>query len=204
MPYHKYIVPYLTNIACRSSIITSQRQIIIPKAHGHILEIGAGSGSNLPYYNWSQIQSLTLLEPDKRLQAYGRTQSAPPEKISWMLSGAEKIDLPDHVMDSVTVTYALCSIPQIDQALAEIYRILKPGGILLFSEHGVSPAPSVARFQRILSPAWRFCAGGCHLTRDAPSLIRQAGFDIQDLNQHYLPKAPKFIGFNSLGMAVKA
>lgn len=201
--YDRYILPRLTNWACGQNPIRRQRAKIVPRAHGDVVELGMGSGLNLPHYDAEKVRHVWGVEPSEgmRLQAREQLIEAPFD-VELVNAGAEDIPLEDASADSVVITYTLCTIPDVESALAEVRRILKPNGDLLFCEHGLAPDASVARWQNRITPVWKHLAGGCHLNRDAPALLRDAGFEVEELEQIYLP-GPRFANFNVWGRAVK-
>ncbi len=189
-------------MACSVPQISTQRQLLVPKARGRVLEIGFGSGLNLPWYDHNSVELLWALEPSEgmRKQAESRlTQS--PLNCRWLDLEAEKIPLEDNSVDTVILTYTLCSIPDWQVALQHIRRVLKPDGQLLFSEHGKAPDAAVHRWQNRLNPVWNKLAGGCHLNRAIPELLQNAGFSIEEMDDHYLPAAPRVVAYNYRGVA---
>ncbi len=188
--YQDRIVPHLVNLAMRNRHLLPYRDRVISAAEGRILEIGIGSGLNLPFYG-PRAREILGLEPAPRLlamakRAAGRT-SLPVELIE---GSAKAIPFEDHSMDTVVTTWTLCTVPAAGQALGEMRRVLKPGGKLLFVEHGLAPDANVRKWQDWLTPAWKRIGGGCHLNRPIRSLIESAGFNITDLETGYM-KGPK-------------
>jgi ubiquinone/menaquinone biosynthesis C-methylase UbiE len=200
--YSRYILPKLTDLSCSVKPITRQREKIVPLAEGRVLEIGVGSGLNLAHYDSTKIDRVIGLDSSRalidRALERARTTGIPFEP---MLLDARSIPLDDDTVDTVLVTYALCSIDALDEALSEMRRVLKPTGKLLFCEHGLAPDPGVQRIQNSLTPVWKRVGGGCRLNRDLPGEIVKAGFRITALDQMYLPGTFRFIGFNSWGVA---
>lgn len=201
-PYEKYILPHFINVACGMKPITYQRKKVVPEASGRILEVGMGSGLNMPYYDPSKVEKVYGLEPseDMRALAAKRVANAPFE-VEFIDLPGEEIPLEDNSVDTVLLTYTLCTIPDTAQALAQMKRVLKPGGKLLFSEHGAAPDESVKKWQERINPYWKPIAGGCNLNCAIPQLLEQAGFKINDMDMAYLPGTPKFAGFNYWGEA---
>lgn len=199
--YERHILPCLIDWGCGLPLATRQRQALVPRAHGRVLEVGVGTGLNLRHYDRQQVQSLTVLDPAESLHRLAR-QRAERAGLPVELLGlsAERIPLPDHSFDTVVMTWTLCSIPEPLTALREMRRVLAPQGQLLFCEHGLSPEPAVQRWQRRLEPWWSPCAGGCHLTRDVPRLLRDAGFALPELEQRYLMR-PHTLGYHYWGCA---
>ena len=200
--YSDSVVPRLVTCACGTKPILKQREKVVPMASGRVLEIGLGAGHNLPYYHASQVESVVGIDPCatswKLAQPRAASLGVPLEFIE---GSAEEMPLPDASFDSVLMTYSLCTIPDAHKALAEIRRVLKPEGRLLFCEHGVAPDPGVSRWQARINPLWRRLMGGCNLNRPIVDLIEQAGFSVKTLDQMYLPGTPRIAGFNVWGAA---
>ncbi|MEQ1617909.1 MAG: class I SAM-dependent methyltransferase [Terricaulis sp.] len=200
--YNRYILPAVINCACGTKPIRYQRRKIVPRAEGVVLELGFGSGLNLPYYDAAKVSRIYALEPEEGMLARARkAASAAPVPIEILAERAEDITMPNHSVDTVLVTYSLCTIPDAVAALAGARRTLKPGGTLLFCEHGLAPDPNVQRTQRLVEPIWKRMAGGCHLTRDIRALVEQGGFAIEACETMYLPSTPRFAGYNVWGSA---
>ena len=201
--YEEQILPHLIHWACSSDIATHQRKKVVPLASGNVLEIGAGSGLNVPYYDPARVEKVWLLEPSAALRKKAGSIGADlPFPVEWLPAAAEAIPLPDEVVDTVLVTYTLCSIEDVETALQEMHRVLKPGGKFLFCEHGRAPEPRVAQWQSRLTPYWKRISGGCHLDRDIPTLLGKAGFRIKHLEQTYLP-GWKLFTYHYWGEAIK-
>jgi SAM-dependent methyltransferase len=185
--YSDIILPRLCDLAMRNKLLGPIRQRVIGAAEGRVLEIGVGSGLNLPFYR-PPVREVMALEPAPRLLAMARAASrAAGLPIEFLEASAEAIPLDQHSVDTIVTTWTLCSIPQAGTALAEMRRVLRPGGRLLFVEHGLSPDESVRRWQDRLTPAWRCISGGCHLNRPIRSLIEGAGFRIDRIAIGYIP-----------------
>ena len=200
--YDRYVLPYVIDLACGVKPVRRQREKVVPQASGRVLEIGIGTGRNLAHYDKSRISALVGVDPAQQMHRLARKRME-RAGLSVELVGlsAEKLPLPDASFDTVVMTYTLCSIPDPVPAVREMRRVLKPGGKLLFCEHGVAPDESVRRWQRRLNPMWGRIGGGCHLDRDIPELLREGGFTLPDLQQMYLP-GPKFATYNYWGHAV--
>ena len=201
--YDKYILPHFLNCACGTKPIQYQREKVVPLATGLVLEIGIGSGLNIPFYNTAKVTRVLGLDPSEELNRMARKVAE--EKglaVEFILGGAEAIALPDNHVDTVLVTYTMCTIPQVAEAIKEINRVLKPKGKLIFCEHGLAPDANIAKWQNRIDPYWGKIAGGCHLNRNIPALISAAGFKIESMEQMYLPSTPKFAGYNYWGTAV--
>lgn len=202
--YDKYILPSFLNCACGSKPIKYQRSKVVPLAEGVVLEVGIGSGLNIPYYDSTKISAIIGLDPSEELNNMAKKVAADKGlEVDFILGSAEAIPLPDNHVDSVLVTYTLCTIPDALSASKEMRRVLKPDGKMIFCEHGLAPDASVAKWQTRIDPYWEKIAGGCHLNRDIPQLIHSAGFNIQSMEQMYLPSTPKFAGYNYWGVATQ-
>jgi len=198
--YERWVLPRLIDLAMRNKQVTRYRKKTIPAAAGRVLEIGAGSGLNLRFYG-PQVQHLYALDPSARLlQMAKRRQPAAGFPVEYLETSAEEIPLDSRSIDTVVSTWTLCSVPDAARALREARRVLKPGGLLLFTEHGYAPDPGVQAWQRRLDPLWTRMAGGCHLDRRIDRLIRDAGFDIVELTHEYL-KGPRPMTYTYSGQA---
>jgi SAM-dependent methyltransferase len=202
--YSTFVLPRLIGCACGSRPIERQRAKVVPLAAGVVVDIGFGSGTNLPHYDAARVSRVIAVEPEAAMLAYRRGLRRQDIAVEEVVAGAEATGLPDQIADSVVITFALCTIPDPQAALREARRLLKPGGRLLFCEHGLAPDPDVARFQRRIEPLWSRLAGGCHLTRDPQVLLSNAGFACEAVETMYLPGTPRFAGFNIWGQAVVA
>lgn len=201
--YEEHILPHLIGAACGAKPITKQREKVVPAAEGRVLEIGMGAGPNLQFYDPSKVTHLWGLEPSLGMRRKARKAvEASPVAVEFIDLPGEEIPLEDNSVDTVVLTYTLCTIPGAVEAMKGMRRVLKPGGKLLFSEHGAAPDESVARWQRRIEPIWKPIGGGCHLTRNIPDLIRQGGFEIEQMDMMYLPNTPRPMGFNYWGSAV--
>ena len=200
--YANHIEPALVSFACSMPAISKERAAIVPEASGVVLEVGFGSGHNAGFYDRGKITHLFALEPSAAMRRKaGRRVGALPFPLDWIDLKAEEIPLDARSVDTVLVTYTLCTIPDVAAALAGMKRVLKPGGKLIFLEHGAAPDPGVRRWQDRLNPVWGRLAGGCNLNRDPLTLIRTAGFNIERAESHYAKGAPKFAGYMYRGVA---
>lgn len=200
--YQRYLLPRLVQCACGSPVIDRQRRQVVPQAAGEVLEVGFGSGLNLPHYRREQVTRLWALEPSEGMRALAAPRvAASGLPLQWLDLPGEQLPLPDASVDCVVMTYTLCTIPDAVAALAQIRRVLRPAGRLLFCEHGAAPDAGVRRWQDRLDGLWGCFAGGCHLNRAMAPLIGGAGFRFDNLQQAYLPKTPRFAGYNSWGVA---
>jgi SAM-dependent methyltransferase len=200
--YDRFILPALITTSCSCSPVDKQRQKVVPGAEGVVLELGFGAGLNLPHYDRSKVRKLYALEPSPGMVKRAReaVHSAPFE-VEIPPETAEAMRLAPGTIDTVLVTYSLCTIPGAVAALESARRALRPGGRLLFCEHGLAPDKSVRRWQHRIEPVWKVIGGGCHLSRDIPAMIGAAGFTMEKLETMYLPKTPKWAGFNYWGSA---
>ena len=202
--YNKYILPKFINCACGSKPINYQRDKLVPYAKGVVLDIGIGSGLNIPFYNKSNINYLYGLDPSTELLEIAKKVAKTNKlEIEFLECGAESIPLPNNSIDTIVITYTMCTIPDISLSSAEMLRVLKPNGRLLFCEHGLAPDKRVAKWQKIINPVWNKIAGGCNLNRDIPKLIESSGLKILEIEEMYLPSTPKFAGYNYWGVAEK-
>ncbi len=202
--WERYVVPPLISCACSAKPIMKQRAKIVPEAEGVVLEVGCGSGTNFDLYDTSKVTHLHAIEPAegmvKRARAtWDEKQRETPCDIH--TCGAEAVPLDDNSVDTAVVTFVLCTIPDWESSLQELRRVLKPGGRVLFSEHGLAPDEGVAKWQRRVEPVWKSLAGGCHLTRDTKAMLESSGFNVDKHETMYLPNTPKIAGFASWGSA---
>ena len=198
--YSDKVVPRLVTCACGTKPILKQREKVVPQARGRGLEIGMGAGHNLPYYRAEQVERIVGIDPCSASWALAQPRAASlGVPLEFIEGSAESIPLPDEEFDTVLMTYSLCTIPDAQAALQEIRRVLKPGGRLVFCEHGEAPDVSVARWQQRVNPLWRKLLGGCNLNRPITRWISDAGFSISALDQMYLPGTPRIAGFNVWG-----
>lgn len=202
--YDRHLLPHLLDFACGMKPIRRQREMIVPLAHGRVLEVGIGTGLNMPYYDKSRVRYIVGVDPALQMHRLASKRIA-RAGLDVELVGvtAETIPLEDDSIDTVVSTYTLCTIPNPVVALQEMHRVLAPGGRLLFCEHGRAPDESVRRWQTRLTPHWQKIAGGCHLDRDIPALLAGAGFRCDSLQTRYLP-GPRLLTFNYWGAAVAA
>jgi ubiquinone/menaquinone biosynthesis C-methylase UbiE len=183
--FQRWILPRLVDVAMRNSVATRYRSLTVPKACGTVLEIGVGSGLNLPFYG-ADIDHLYGLDPSEELLAMaGKKARAVAFPVDFIASTSEEIPLDDSSADTVVMTWTLCSIADPVKALKEIGRVIKPDGTLLFVEHGLAPEIRVQDWQRRLNPLWSKLTGGCNLNRKMDQLIRTAGFDLAELKTEY-------------------
>ncbi|MDE3053754.1 MAG: class I SAM-dependent methyltransferase [Gemmatimonadota bacterium] len=200
--YRRFVLPRAVHWACGLDTHMRQRAKVVPQARGRVLEVGVGSGLNLAFYDPSVVTKLWALEPSAPLLRMAeRAPRAAALDVEFIGLPAEEISLDDASVDTVVVTYTLCTIPDVGAALRHMRRVLRPGGRLLFCEHGVAPDQRVRRWQDRLNPVWKPLAGGCNLNRPIPALIEAAGFRITKLDTMYLP-GWRPAAFNYWGEAV--
>ena len=200
--YDKYILPRLLNCACSARPMIYQRQKVVSQAEGKVLEVGIGSGLNLPFYDKSKVKKIWGLDPSEELNRMASKVATEENlEVDFIISGAENIPLPDDHVDTVLITYTMCTIPEVEQANQEMKRVLKPGGKMIFCEHGKAPDPNIHKWQNRVNPFWKKIAGGCNLNRDIPDLIEASGFKLENLETMYLPSTPKIAGYNYWGYA---
>lgn len=198
--YERWLLPRLIDLAMRNKEVMRYRRKLVPAARGDVLEIGAGSGLNLPIYG-PQVRRLHALDPSGSLLRMARRKvSGHGFPVELLQGSAEQLPLADGAVDTVVSTWTLCSIADVAKALRELRRVLRPGGSLLFVEHGRAPDAGVARWQDRIEPVWKPLAGGCHLTRRIDRLIADAGFEIVELENEYL-KGPRPITYTYCGQA---
>ncbi|MFZ2318331.1 MAG: class I SAM-dependent methyltransferase [Pseudomonas sp.] len=199
--YDQHVLPHLIDFACGMGAVMKTRAQIVPQAEGRVLEIGIGSGLNLSFYDPAKVSVIVGVDPSAAMQKLAQQRAAqiniPVEMIALELG---QIQAADASFDSIVCTFTLCTIPDAMAALQEMRRVLKPGGKLLFSEHGLAPDLPVVRWQNRLTPLWKPFSGGCHLNRDIPALIRAGGFNIGQLDSSYL-KGPRPMTWVSRGWA---
>ena len=199
--YENYCLPHMLNIICGLKEIQEQRKKVVPQAEGIVLEVGMGSALNIPFYNKEKIDFVWGLEPSEGMRKIAKPNiNKAPFEIRWLDLPSEEIPLDDHSVDTVVLTYTLCTIPDWQQALQQMRRVLKPEGKLLFCEHGQAPDAQVQKWQNKINPVWKKIAGGCNLNRPIPDCLQKGGFKIQEIDTKYLP-GPKFAGFNYWGIA---
>jgi ubiquinone/menaquinone biosynthesis C-methylase UbiE len=198
--YNDHILPHVINLAMSNRELRQYRQRVISHAKGRVLEIGIGSGLNLPFYG-EHVEEILGLEPAARLLAMARRMASESKQaVKFIAGSAEAIPIEDQSIDTVVTTWTLCSIPDAIGALREMRRVLRRDGQLLFVEHGLAPEGNVQRWQHRLTPVWKTLGGGCHLNRPIRALIEGAGFGIEQLETGYM-KGPKPMTFLYEGWA---
>lgn len=201
--YERHILPRFLSCACGSSPIMRQRAKVVPFATGRVLELGIGMGLNLAHYDPDKVEAVMGVDPAPELRALAEAAPRDPRLAVAVTEGtAEALPFEAATFDTVVCTFTLCSVHSPQAALAEARRTLKPGGRLLFCEHGLAPDADVAKWQRRVEPLWKRLAGGCHLTRPVAAAIAEAGFTLERVETMYLPKTPRIAGWNEWGVAL--
>lgn len=199
--YEEKVLPRLINLACGSRPTRKQREKIVPRATGDVLEIGFGSGLNLPFYDRGKVRHIWGLEPSEGMRHLSRGPIGKSElDVELIDLPGEEIPLDDDCVDTVLVTYTLCTIPEVAMALQGMRRVLKPRGRVLYCEHGKAPDTNVQKWQERLNPAWKKISGGCSLRRDVPAILQEAGFHIEEDNRMYIPGL-RALSYNYWGTA---
>jgi SAM-dependent methyltransferase len=203
--YDRYVVPWLLDCACSASPIAHQRAKIVPDAKGRVLELGMGSGLNLPFYDPAKVGVVEAVEPSEPLRRRAMAAaSLSGLNVDIRAGRAEALPYEAAAFDTVVCTFTLCSVQDPAAALAEARRVLKPDGRFLFCEHGLAPDSGVVKWQRRIEPVWKAIAGGCHLTRPVAASITAAGFRVETCSTMYLPGTPHWAGWNEWGSAAPA
>jgi ubiquinone/menaquinone biosynthesis C-methylase UbiE len=199
--YDKYVLPNAIVWACKQKSNMKQREKIIPLASGNVLEIGIGSGLNLPFYDKKKVNHLTAIDPSAAIwKKNSFDTNTLGFEFDFMEAFSENIPAENNIFDTVVITYALCTIQDTDKAFDEIKRVLKKDGKLLFCEHGKAPEKKIVRWQNMLNPVWKKFSGGCNLNRDIKFMIERNGFKIIKLEKMYIP-GWKPASFNYWGIA---
>ena len=199
-----HVLPRIVRCACGAEPVAAIRRAIVPLAQGRVFELGCGGGLNQPHYQAHQVSSFAGLDPSGKLLDYARAQAARKGWQADIRHGfGEDIPFEDASFDTVVCTFTLCSVSDHAQSLREMRRILRPGGVLLFGEHGRAPHPGVARWQDRIEPLWRRTMGNCHLSRPIASAIAQAGFATEVMDARYTELGPRWVSWMEWGRAVK-
>jgi ubiquinone/menaquinone biosynthesis C-methylase UbiE len=200
--YSNLVIPYCIDLAMSGSNLEQYRQELLKDVSGEILEIGFGTGLNLPHYP-EQVTKITTVEPNPGMQKLARSRIQQSLiTVDYQILNGESLPMADFSFDSIVCTWTLCSIPLVEQAIAEIYRLLKPGGKFFFIEHGLSQDLNIQIWQNRLTPLQKAIADGCHLNRKINDLVTKQ-FSNVTLKQFYAPRLPKVIGYMYQGIAVK-
>lgn len=200
--YDKYFLAPFINCACGTKPILYQRKKVAPLCEGRVLEVGMGSALNLPYYDREKVEFIWGLEPSEAMREKARPNiESSGLDVKLIDLPGEEIPLEDDSVDSILLTYTLCTIPDWAAALQQMRRVLKPGGRLVFTEHGEAPDEGVLNWQNRINPFWKKLAGGCNLNRKIPQLLTDSGFAIDEMDAMYLPSTPKLFAYNYWGVA---
>ena len=198
--FEEFIAPRITNFVCSHKAFTGQRKKVVPLARGRVLEIGIGTGLNLGFYDPDKVDRVWGLDRSAAMWKMADTTGVKFD-VEFLQASAERIPLDDGSADTILVTYTLCSVSNIIEALKDMRRVLKPGGELVFCEHGAAPDENVRKWQERLNPLWSKIAGGCNLNRSIPTLLEEGGFRIRAMDTMFLPTW-KPAAFNYWGTAV--
>lgn len=199
--YSRHILPKVIHYTCGMKPAAYQRKLVVPRARGKVLEIGVGTGLNFPFYDPGKVTEVIGLDPSPEMRRMAEEASGDlPFAVEFIGLPGEEIPLESRSVDTVLVTYTLCSIPDAQAALRQMRRVLKPEGRLVFCEHGLAPDRSVRRWQGRMNPIWSRFGGGCRLDRDVPAMLRAGGFEPEDLESGYIP-GWKPASFNYWGTA---
>ena len=199
--YDKYILPKVTNALCAARPNMKQREKVIPLANGNVLEVGIGSGLNLPFYQQHKVKHLTAIDPSVEIWNKNLVDTNKlPFDFEFIKAYAEDIPANNNSFDTIVFTYTLCSIPDTITAFKEIKRVLKPNGQIIFCEHGKAPDKAVRKWQNLVNPLWKKLGGGCTLNRDIPKIIENNGLKIIKMDTMYIP-GWKPASFNYWGTA---
>ena len=199
--YEDNVLPHLIDLVCSTKPTRKQREKIVHLAEGDVLEIGFGSGLNLPYYHGDKVRKIFGLEPSEGMRRKAQPNvDASGLDVEFIDLPGEEIPLESQSVDTVLVTFTLCSIDDATAALEGMRRVLRPGGKLLYCEHGAAPDDRVRRWQERLNPGWKRVSGGCNMNRDIPGLIEGTGFRITTDERMYIP-GPKILSYNYWGAA---
>lgn len=200
--WEKHAVPRIIKFACSQPAVMKDRSEIVPRAQGEVLELGCGGGINLQFYDRSKVDKLTGLDPSAELLDYTRQEAKTLGFEMDILDGiGEAMPFENDSFDTVLTTFTLCSVQDGKQVLNEMRRVLKPGGKILFLEHGRAPDKGPEKWQQRIEPMWKHIAGGCHLHRPVSKLFEAEGFALQQEGGHYAPKTPRWLGWMEFGEA---
>ena len=202
--YERFVLPRLIDLSCRCKLATERRATLVPRASGAVLEVGVGSGLNLRFYAGAAVRGLVAVDPSEALLSMARKKTGGLAfPVDLRRESAEALSLGDRSIDTIVMTFTLCSIAEPARALREMRRVLKPGGRLLFVEHGLAPDAGVRRWQERLNPLWNRLAGGCNLNRQVDVLLGEGGFRLAELHADYLP-GPRLLTYAYQGSALPA
>lgn len=199
------VVSRLVKIGCGSEKIMELRNEIVPLASGRVFELGCGAGANQKLLDARKITSFSAIDPSPKLLEYAREEAARKGWEADIRQGfGEDIPFEDESFDTVVCTFTMCSVHDHSRSLAELRRILKPGGLFLYAEHGRAPDPEVVKWQERIEPAWKRVMGNCHLTRPVTAAVEKAGFIATPIARQYRQPGPRWAGWMEWGTAVKA
>lgn len=199
--YSRYIFPYVMHTVMSNKAMTRSRAELLVEADGEIFEIGFGTGLNLAHYP-SHINKITTADVNAGMGRLAQKSiDASTIEVDNRVLDGENLPLPDASFDTVVCTWTLCSIPNVNKAMGELHRILRPGGKFLFVEHGLADDPKVQRMQHRVTPYWKIVGDGCHLNRNIRELFQDHHFAIPRLNNFYMPGAPRFASYMYQGVA---
>ena len=200
--WDRYVVPRLIGFCCTQPPIMKRRANVVPRAHGRVLELGAGGGANFALYDPTRVTCVEGVDPSPGLLDRARNAAKARDIDFDIKEGvAENLPFANASFDTVLATFTLCSVQDQAQSLAEARRVLKPDGTFLFCEHGAAPDAKVAKWQHRIEPVWKRIAGGCHLTRPITSAVANAGFTVVDRDKGYMKKTPRWAGWVEWGEA---
>ena len=200
--YGEQVLPRIINAACGMATANPLRERVCTGLVGDVVEIGFGSGLNVPFYP-AAVTRVAAIEPsDLGWKLAGKRVAASPVLVERSGLDGRALEFADDSFDCALSTWTMCTIPDLETALGEVRRVLRPGGTLHFIEHGLAPDESVARWQRRLEPMQKRLFGGCHLTRQIADMVEDSGFTIKEIETFYEEGAPKLFGADSLGVAV--
>lgn len=199
--YNKYILPRIVDHVCGLKPSSKQREKVVPLASGRVLEVGIGSGLNLPYYNAEKVEHIVGIDPSAEMWKLKKYDSEIP--LEFLQSGIEQLDLDNDSVDSIVCTYTLCTVVDPRLALEQMRRVLKPDGKLIFTEHGLANESKIQKKQNRINPMWKRLGGGCNLNRDIAKIIEGSGFVFEEIDSMYIP-GWKPACYNTWGVACNA
>ncbi|HSG91557.1 MAG TPA: class I SAM-dependent methyltransferase [Pseudomonadales bacterium] len=202
--YDRYVLSPMIDRMCGTREVMAVRSEVVPEAHGDVLELGLGSGLNLGLYDPQRVRRVVGVDPGEHITALARRRmEAAPFEVELLGLSGEAVPADDHSFDSAVVTFTFCTIPNVYAALAEVRRLLKPGGRLLFAEHGLAPDAATRRWQYRINPLWKALAGGCHITRDTSRLLEDGGFRLlSGVHGSHAMEGPRIATWVTRGAAV--
>lgn len=202
--WDQVVVSRIVKVGCGSEHIMELRNDVVPLASGRVFELGCGAGANQKLYDPRKITSFSAIEPSPKLLEFAREEAARKGWEADIRAGVgEEIPFGDESFDTVVCTFTMCSVHDHSRSLAELRRILRPGGLFIYAEHGRAPDPEVVKWQERIEPVWKRVMGNCHLTRPVTAAIERAGFAATPVAQRYMSPGPRFAGWMEWGTAVK-